>query len=168
MEAILAERKSDYISRDCKQYKNWQELLRYGLAGALSFVVDFGLLYVLREYICTGYAGVYWAAFGGFLGGLAINTFLSVRYVFRAPAVVADRRGRNVRDVAGIVLVGVAGLMLTEVGMYAGVDLLQLNYLLVKLVVTSIVFLWNYLGRKLLVFTADGSTRVKVEEEAAR
>lgn len=168
MEAILVERKSDYISRDCKQYKNWQELLRYGLAGAISFGVDFGLLYVLREYICTGYAGVYWAAFGGFLGGLAINTFLSVRYVFRAPAVVADRRGRNVRDVAGIVLVGVAGLMLTEVGMYAGVDLLQVNYLLVKLVVTSIVFLWNYLGRKLLVFTADGSTRVKVEEEAAR
>ena len=81
---------------------------------------------------------------------------------------MADRRGRNVRDVAGIVLVGVAGLMLTEVGMYAGVDLLQVNYLLVKLVLTSIVFLWNYLGRKLLVFTADGSTRVKVEEEAAR
>ena len=69
---------------------------------------------------------------------------------------------------AGIVLVGVAGLMLTEVGMYAGVDLLQVNYLLVKLVVTGIVFLWNYLGRKLLVFTADGGTRVKVEEEAAR
>ena len=168
MEAILAERKSDYISRDCKQYKNWQELLRYGLAGGLSFGVDFCLLYVLREYICTGYAGVYWATLAGFLGGLAVNAFLSVRYVFRAPAVVADRRGRNVRDVAGIVLVGVAGLMLTEVGMYAGVDLLQVNYLLVKLVVTSIVFLWNYLGRKLLVFTADGSMRVKVEEEAAR
>lgn len=168
MEAILAEIKSDYTSCDCKQYKNWQELLRYGLAGGLSFVVDFGLLYVLREYICTGYAGVYWAAFGGFLGGLAINTFMSVRYVFRAPAVVADRRGRNVRDVAGIGLIGVVGLFLTELGMYAGVDILHVDYLLVKLAVTGIVFGWNYLGRKLLIFQADDNIRVKVEEEVAR
>ncbi|MGM9581101.1 MAG: GtrA family protein [Anaerovibrio sp.] len=168
MEAILADRKNDYSSSDCKPYKNWQELLRYGLAGGLSFGADFCLLYVMREYIFTGYAGVYWATLAGFLGGLAVNTFLSVRYVFRAPAVVADRRGRNVRDMAGIVLIGVAGLLLTELGMYAGVDLLQVDYLLVKLVVTVIVFLWNYLGRKLLVFKADGVIRVKVEEETAR
>ena len=156
MEAILAERKSDYISRDCKQYKNWQELLRYGLAGGLSFVVDFGLLYVLREYICTGYAGVYWAAFGGFLGGLAINTFLSVRYVFRAPTVVADRRGRNVRDVAGIMLVGVA----VDALLYFEKDMFDATVFWVIVAVANLLVLSSIIA--LITFSTKGKKKKKV------
>ena len=111
------------------------ELLRYGIVGGISFLADFLLLYILRETVCSGsMAGLYLAAVGGFLGGILVNTCLSVRFVFRAPSVVQRRRGRNMRDLMIIVCIGVIGLLLTELGMFIGVELFWLNYLFVKVI----------------------------------
>ena len=41
---------------------------------------------------------------------------------------------------------------MTELGMYVGTELLFMNYMLVKIVVTGIVLIWNYLGRKIFIF----------------
>ena len=82
------------------------ELLRYGIVGGISFLADFLLLYILRETVCSGsMAGLYLAAVGGFLGGILVNTCLSVRFVFRAPSVVQKRRGRNLRDLLVIICI---------------------------------------------------------------
>ena len=129
------------------------ELLRYGIVGGISFLADFLLLYILRETVCSGrMAGLYLAAVGGFLGGILVNTCLSVRFVFRAPSVVQRRRGRNMRDLMIIVCIGVIGLLLTELGMFIGVELFWLNYLFVKVIVAGVVMLWNYWARKICVF----------------
>ena len=129
------------------------ELLRYGVVGGISFLADFLLLYILRETVCSGsMTGLYLAAIGGFLGGILVNTCLSVRFVFRAPSVVQRRRGRNMRDLMIIVCIGVIGLLLTELGMFIGVELFWLNYLFVKVIVAGVVMLWNYWARKVWVF----------------
>lgn len=129
------------------------ELLRYGIVGGISFLADFLLLYILRETVCSGsMTGLYLAAIGGFLGGILVNTCLSVRFVFRAPSVVQRRRGRNMRDLMIIVCIGVIGLILTEFGMFIGVELFWLNYLFVKVIVAGVVMLWNYWARKVWVF----------------
>ena len=129
------------------------ELLRYGIVGGISFLADFLLLYILRETVCSGsMAGLYLAAVGGFLGGILVNTCLSVRFVFRAPSVVQRRRGRNMRDLMIIVCIGVIGLLLTELGMFIGVELFWLNYLFVKVIVAGVVMFWNYAARKIWVF----------------
>ena len=129
------------------------ELLRYGIVGGISFLADFLLLYILRETVCSGsMTGLYLAAIGGFLGGILVNTCLSVRFVFRAPSVVQRRRGRNMRDLMIIVCIGVIGLLLTELGMFIGVELFWLNYLFVKVIVAGVVMLWNYWARKIWVF----------------
>lgn len=129
------------------------ELLRYGIVGGISFLADFLLLYILRETVCSGsMTGLYLAAIGGFLGGILVNTCLSVRFVFRAPSVVQRRRGRNMRDLMIIVCIGVIGLLLTELGMFIGVELFWLNYLFVKVIVAGVVMLWNYWARKVWVF----------------
>ena len=133
------------------------ELLRYAVVGGLSFAVDFTLLFLLRETVCAGSIyGLYLAAVGGFLGGIAVNTCLSVRFVFRNPAVVQQGRGKNPRDVLTIILIGVVGLLLTELGMFIGVELLLFNYLLVKIITSGAVMLWNYEARRRLVFSAAG------------
>lgn len=129
------------------------ELLRYGVVGGISFLADFLLLYILRETVCSGsMAGLYLAAVGGFLGGILVNTCLSVRFVFRAPSVVQKRRGRNLRDLLVIICIGVTGLLLTEFGMFIGVEIFLVNYLLVKIIVAGVVMFWNYAARKIWVF----------------
>lgn len=130
-----------------------REFLRYSVVGGISFLVDFLLLYLLRETICAGsMIGLYLAAFGGFLGGIVVNTWLSIHFVFRLPEVVAKHRGRNLLDISKIIGIGILGLLLTELGMFLGVELLQCYYLWVKVVVAGVVMVWNYGARKIWVF----------------
>lgn len=49
-------------------------------------------------------------------------------------------------------MIGIMGLFLTEAGMYAGVELFNMNYLLTKIIVAVLVLLWNYIARKVLIF----------------
>lgn len=129
------------------------EFLRYSVVGGISFLVDFLLLYLLRETICAdSMIGLYLAAFGGFMGGIVVNTWLSIQFVFRLPEVVAKRRGRNIRDLSKIIGIGILGLLLTELGMFLGVELLQCYYLWVKVIVAGVVMVWNYGARKIWVF----------------
>ncbi len=129
------------------------ELFRYALVGGVSFLADFSILYLTKTFLLPDtFWSVYLATFLGFVGGISVNTYLSVKFVFRDVAVVASHRGESVTDFIRILVIGGIGLLLTELGMYIGTEMLLANYLLVKLFVTGVVFFWNYLGRKIFVF----------------
>ena len=49
-------------------------------------------------------------------------------------------------------VIGLVGLGLTELGMCLGIECLGWNYMVVKILVTGGVLMWNYLGRRLIVF----------------
>ena len=58
----------------------------------------------------------------------------------------------RINDYIKIIMIGITGLGLTELGMFIGVDFIGIYYLWSKIVVTAIVFLWNYWARKVFVF----------------
>ena len=128
-----------------------KEFIRYALVGGIAFVCDFATLVVLREFAFHPFAwGVYAATAAGFLVGLCVNYRLSLAYVFTDGK---DRgKGRSAGAFLTFGVVGAFGLLWTELGMWAGVEGLGANYVIVKIVVTGLVLLWNYLGRKILVF----------------
>ena len=134
--------------------RNWIEFLRFGIVGFLSFLVDFGTLFLLRETVFSdSVEGLYLATLFAFLAGLAFNTALAVRFVFRDPEVVAKGRGKSAGDLLHILAIGMAGLLLTELGMHLGISLLgEGRYLAVKVAVTLVVMFWNYFARKIWVF----------------
>lgn len=128
------------------------EILRFGLVGGVSFVVDFGFLMFFQE-VCgwkSIHNGVLLSTALAYMLSLAAHYFMSVFWVFRGHAV---KSGRD-HAVAGslFVVCYAIGFALTELGMWVGVTLLAFNYLLVKMVVTGIVMVWNYCGQKLFVF----------------
>lgn len=61
---------------------NFLELFRYAMVGAVSFLFDLGILAsfynLLGIYIAYG---LYIATVLGFVGGILLNTYLSVRFV---------------------------------------------------------------------------------------
>lgn len=127
------------------------EFLRYAVVGGIAFLADFGALVGAQELFLRQYAwGVYAATIVGFVVGLSVNYFLSLVYVFTSPKDLS--KGRNVGAFLIFGVVGIVGLGLTELGMWLGVELLGCNYMVVKVFTTGAVLVWNYLGRKILVF----------------
>ncbi len=130
------------------------EFLRYVVVGGLAFLVDLGTLTLAQELIFkTIPFGIYLATAIGFVVGLTVNYALSLRLVFTQEK---DRgKGRTVSAFLVFGLIGLLGLGWTELGMWIGVSVLGGHYARVKIVVTGAVLLWNYLGRKILIFNRE-------------
>ena len=121
-----------------------KQLLRYGVVGGIAFVVDYGSLWLLTELAGLPYL---WSAALAFLLGLTVNYILSTRWVFGE-----SRLASPVAEFAAFALIGVVGLGLNELILWAGTEGLGLHYMLSKVVSTGIVFFWNFLARRFLVF----------------
>ncbi len=147
------------------------EFLRYIVVGGIAFVVDFGSLYLSKEYLFHNLSyGIYLSTAVGFILGLIVNYVLSLKFVFTQAK--DQGKGRDTKSFAIFAVIGIIGLGLTELGMYIGCDLLKpqldsslsyigslvnydlvkYGYLLVKCIVTAVVLLWNYAGRKIIIF----------------
>ena len=135
-----------------KYIKLFWEFFRYAVVGGIAFLVDFGTLYVFREFVFGSWekAGLFAATAVGFVAGLIVNYILSIVFVFKS----SENRssGKSFKDFLVFAVIGLIGLGLTELGMYAGTDLLKWHYLITKIIVTALVLIWNYAGRKIFIF----------------
>ncbi len=127
------------------------EFIRYAVVGGMAFLVDFGTLVAFQELYFEKFSwGVYASTVAGFCAGLTVNYILSLLFVFTQAKDKGKGRTLSAFTIFGIV--GLLGLFWTELGMWFGTEILSWNYMVVKIFVTGAVLVWNYLGRKLLIF----------------
>lgn len=136
------------------------EFFRYAIVGGIAFLADFGTLVAVKELFLKSYSwGVYLATVFGFVVGLIVNYVLSLWFVFTQKK--DQGRGRSVGAFAVFGIIGLLGLFWTELGMWIGIELLDWNYMIVKVLVTGAVLVWNYLGRKLLIFNDSIGQKIR-------
>lgn len=133
------------------------EFLRYVVVGGVSAVVDIAVNYVMLYVILGATSEDKWqvavSVTAGFIVGLIVNFLLSNVFVFRKAE--QQKEGKTAKAFIIYVLVGVIGY-----GMTVGLTLLGtiftgesgIFYILLTCVVKGIVLIWNYLGRKILVY----------------
>lgn len=122
------------------------QFIRYLFTGGFAFLVDFGLfalfLYVFKwHYLLANLAGL--------LGGLAVNYYISIIWVF---AKCNHNVKNKLAEIAIFSLVGFAGVGLNQLAMYIFVDYLQIMEMISKMVAAVIVLIWNFAIRKVLLF----------------
>ena len=129
------------------------EFIRYIFIGGTAFCMDILTLYFFKTQVFfrSGDIGIYISTALGFLAGLIFNYIFSLIFVFESAK--EQKKGRSIFSFFLFCLIGIIGLFLTEAGMYAGVDFFNINYLLTKAIVAVIVLIWNYVARKVLIFT---------------
>jgi putative flippase GtrA len=134
------------------------EFFRYFIAGGLAFIVDFGILYLVKKFFFrdAGLRGVLLATACGFAGGLVTNYILSSIFVFKKISEKAKQH--KIRSFIVFTIICIIGFGLTELFMYTGVRLAgERWYLLVKCFVAGIVLIWNYVSKKAFVFQRNTS-----------
>ncbi len=125
------------------------QFFRYGIVGGIAFVVDFGILWALTEF-----AGLHYllSATAGFVAGLIVNYLISVRWVFTASAAQRAKSAKLRRiEFICYAIIGVIGLGLNSLILWLSTDILGIYYLGSKLISTALVFIWNFLARRVLM-----------------
>lgn len=124
---------------------NWLiQLFRYFFVGGLAFLVDYGLLYILTEFI-----GIYYilSASISFIIGLIINYIISTHWIF-----TKSKFSNSAIEFTIYGAIGVVGLLLNDLLLYLLTDILLVHYMISKLITAALVMGWNFIGRRLLLF----------------
>jgi putative flippase GtrA len=119
---------------------------KYFLVSAVTLALDLAIYWTLIEV-----AKVYYLAANlvSVSVGLVANYALSVAFVF------SQRRLKSRRaEFAGFVAIGLAGLAVNEAGVAVLVGGFGLSRLLGKLGAAGVSFMFNFLARRTLLFTA--------------
>lgn len=127
------------------------QFFRYVITGSSTFLVDFGLLFLLET------VGVHYlpAAACSFLVGISCNFLLTKFFAFKAVDPTVGPAGEVILFAA----ISGGGLALTVLLMYLFTSWLHLYFMLSKLISSMLVFFWNFLGRKLLLYPGKRKRR---------
>lgn len=120
------------------------QMFRYVIVGGISFVVDYGLLFVFTEWFHFHYLI---SATLSFIAGLIVNYSISVRWVFQN-----SKLNNKSAEFTVYGIIGVIGLFLNNTLMFVFTDFLHLHYMISKLVSAMIVLVWNFAGRRIILF----------------
>lgn len=119
------------------------QMFRYLFVGGISFIADYAVLFLLKEFFALHYL---LAAALAFCVGIAVNFIFTKLLVFQ---VVMQNKFRE-RII--FILICLAGLLYTEGIMYALTDRFCVHYLFSKIAATVIVFFWNFFAKKLILY----------------
>lgn len=126
-----------------------EQFLKFGVVGVLAFFIDFGILVALTE--LAGLNPVL-SATVSFTVSVVFNYVASMRYVFTHRDDMSKRR-----EFAIFVVLSVIGLGINDAMMWVGAERLGLNYMVVKVVATAVVMVWNFVSRKKWLDAKDAS-----------
>ncbi len=130
-----------------------KEFMRYLVVGGTAFLVDLGILTLTKSFIfySLGEAGTLIATACGFIAGLIYNYILSIFFVFEKSK--EKVKGKQLKSFLVFAIIGVIGLGLTMLGMHIGITIFgDKYYAIIKIFVAGVVLIWNYVGRKILIF----------------
>ena len=123
--------------------KLFAQLMKFGVVGFIAFLIDYGLLAFCTEILHINYLV---SATIGFTVSVVFNYLASMRYVFTHKEEMSRRR-----EFIIFVVLSVIGLVINNVILWAGVELLHVHYLIVKIFATAVVMAWNFVTRKIFL-----------------
>jgi putative flippase GtrA len=125
------------------------QLIRYVVVGGVAFLVDWGLLYILTEFVGLHYL---LSATLSFLAGLVVNYVLSTYWIFRH-----SKLSNQWAEFIIYSIIGVIGLGLNNLFLFLLTDKVGLHYMVSKIIVAAVVMLWNFFARKFILFKNKAS-----------
>lgn len=148
------------------------EIFRFLLVGGTATIVDYFVFWIFDGVLFPLLSvAAWWKTISlilstalGFCAGLVVNWFLSISFVFRQ--VKNKEEANSKKGFLVFTIIGVIGLLITEVGilllvailpefsLFGVTEILGTSWVkwLSKVIMTCIVLVWNYVGRKIFVF----------------
>lgn len=120
------------------------QIFRYLPVAVIATIGDFSILYFLVSKL-----GIYYlvGAFFGVLFGLVINHLLCINFVFE------DRKFKKLnKEIIFLGLITIVSIFLTLWFVFVFTDIFKMFYMVSRGITMFIVFAWNFLARKYIIF----------------
>lgn len=122
--------------------KLFYQIFKFGVVGGLAFLIDAGLLFILTEFCNIHYLI---SSIISFIVSLAFNYILSVIWVFDV------KKKQTYKEVLLFVILSVIGLGINQLVMFLGTELLNIYYMICKIISTIVVMIYNFITRKIFI-----------------
>ncbi len=120
------------------------EFARYLLISLLALGIDSGTLVLLTEMLGVPYL---LSAPAGFLLGMGTVYLGSIYWVFQR-----RRLSSAAEEIFFFAVIGVGGLLITEVTLWAVAGGLEIDYRIAKILAVGLSFMFNFVARKYFLF----------------
>lgn len=121
--------------------KLFRQIFKFGIVGGIATVIDFGIFALLTQLLHMNYLLAQIISFGI---SLTFNYIASIKWVF-------DAKKQTPKETIIFVILSIIGLGINELLLYIGVDLLHFHELIIKLLATAVVMVYNFVTRKLII-----------------
>lgn len=119
-------------------------ILKYFFVGGTAAIVDVGLFLIFTKLFDYNYLAV---GFFSFILATFVNYYLSIRFVFES-----GKKFKKSHEIILIYIVSGTSLVLNLVLLYLIHEKLNIEVGISKIIVTGILFFYNYLIRRFFVF----------------
>ena len=119
------------------------QIFKFGIVGGIAFLIDYITLIICKEVF---HLNTLISAAIAFTVSVVVNYILSIKWVFDV-----SNKHSGKRNFIIFIIFSLMGLGLTELIMWVGEDLLKISYLIVKIVATIIVMIFNFVTRKIFL-----------------
>ena len=124
------------------------QFIKFAGVGTAAFFIDYGLMIFFTEVFNIYYLV---SATMSFTISVIFNYAASMRFVFTHRTDLSRKR-----EFIIFIVLSAMGLLLNNVGMYIGVDVLRIDYRIPKILATMCVTIFNFFTRRAFL---DGSRR---------
>ena len=118
------------------------QLIKFGIVGAVATVIDLGVLMLLKEIIQLD---VLIASAVSFSVSVIANYILSMLFVFRGS------ESGKAKEFIIFVALSIGGLLLNQLVMWLGAEVMAIHYLWVKVFAMLFVPVYNFVTRKIFL-----------------
>lgn len=120
--------------------KLFNQILKFGIVGGMAFVIDYSVLVLFKEIFKLD---VLLSASIAFTVSVIFNYIASIKVVFDV-----NQNKSNSKSFILFIIFSIFGLGITEIIMYLGTEKLNMHYLIVKVIATILVMVFNFITRK--------------------
>lgn len=138
-----------YFLISFKLFYDHKTFIKYMALGIVGTIIDFGLLYVLTEYL-----GIFYLVSGivsmGF--GLTVNYFLNKKYTFKYSP---KSKSKGITIYTVYIIVASTSVFFTTGLLVFFVEVFFMNYMIAKAIASLLMLLYRFIGHKLLFDFAE-------------
>jgi putative flippase GtrA len=139
-----------FIKNQIEKHPKLYEIFKFLLIGGFCTLVEYAVMALFLYVFKPPYAETIGSGVGHMIG-FVFNYFLSILFVFTG-------KGNNLKKAKSplgaflFAFFTLIGIGIHILGMYLGYNLLHINEWVVKVVLTFIVLVFNYITRKVFIF----------------